>query len=119
MSLPSLVAETGWLEANNWHFGARLSVVRNLSNWVTPDFKWRASVDADFVLHFDSRDQLARLFLDMALQIREEHGEEGYKKLWAGRTGYPRRAVAALEAALNCPPGEPYNYGVRADRPNT
>jgi hypothetical protein len=110
-ALSALVAETAWIERNEWRFGARLSMIRDIPHFVTPSFKWRASVQANFVVHVDSRDELARLFLDAALRIRQEHGEEGYHKLWGGRTGYPRRAVAALEAALATAPGEVEPYG--------
>jgi hypothetical protein len=110
-AISALVAETSWLEDDMWEFGARLSLIRNLDEWVEPTFKWRASVNADTVVRFTSRDELARLFLDMALRVHEAHGEEGYNKLWGGHYGYPRRAVAALEAALNCPANPPYNYG--------
>jgi len=110
-ALSALVAETAWIEDNNWHLGARLSVIRDLPQWVEPNFKWRASVEADFVAHLGSRDELARLFLDAALRVRQEHGEEGYSQLWGGRTGYPRRAVVALEAALSILPQEVEPYG--------
>jgi hypothetical protein len=102
-ALSVLVAETAWLEQNTWGRGARLSVVRNLPNPPEASFKWRASVEADAVFDVGSRDELARLFLDMALRVRQEHGEEGYQRLWGRQFSFPRRAVAALEAALNCP----------------
>jgi hypothetical protein len=105
------VAETAWIEQNDWHIGARLSVVRDLHHFVQPSFKWRASVQADVVVHVGSRDELARLFLEAALRVREEHGEGGYHKLWGGRLGFPRRALAALEAALSTVPHEVEPYG--------
>jgi len=97
-----LMAETAWIEDNDWVHGARLSVIRDLPKRVEPNFGWRASVEADAVVDVESRDELARLFLDMALRVQSEHGEDGYRQLWAGGLGYPLRAVAALEAALNC-----------------
>jgi hypothetical protein len=110
-ALSALVADTSWIENDDWHSGARLSVIRNLSGWVEPSFRWRASVEAEAVFHLESQDELARLFLDMALGVRQEHGEDGYEKLWAGQRRYPRRAVTALEAALALPADTPYNYG--------
>jgi hypothetical protein len=105
-ALTALVAETAWIEDNDWRSGARLSVIRDLPSSIEPDFRWRASVEADFVANLDSPDELARLFLDVALRVREEHGEEGYHKLWNGMAGFPRRAVAALGAALSTTPHE-------------
>ena len=110
-ALSAVVGETSWIEDNNWVSGARLSVIRDLQSWIEPSFHWRAAVDADFVIDVGSRDEMARLFLEMALRVRAEHGEDGYEELWAGRLRYPRRAVAALEAALNCAAGSSYNYG--------
>jgi hypothetical protein len=106
-----LVGETAWLQDDSWHRGARLSVVRDLSERVEPTFQWRASVQADFVLELASRDELARLFLDAALEVRREHGEQGYREQWGGALGYPTRAVAALEAALLTAPHEVVPYG--------
>ena len=111
-ALSALVAETSWIENNDWCSGARLSVIRDLPGWIEPSFKWRASVEADAIISVGSRDELARLFLDMASRLLQEHGEDGYEKLWGGQRPFPRRAVVALEAALNCPTSPPYNYGV-------
>ena len=110
-ALTALVAETAWTDGNDWHQEARLSVIQNLQTPIEPTFEWRESVEADFLFSVSSRDELARLFLDAALRVWEAHGAEGYRQLWGGRMGFPRRAVAALEAALNCPPDLEYNFG--------
>jgi hypothetical protein len=99
-----LVAETGWWEDGAWLRGARLST------FLGPEFgegepTWKMAHETPraFVVDCGSRDELARVFLDAAISVRENHGEDGYHKLWNGQLGYPRRAVAALEAALALP----------------
>ncbi|HVF37989.1 MAG TPA: hypothetical protein VNA29_08635 [Sphingomicrobium sp.] len=105
-----LIAETGWWEGNDWHQGGRLSVVREVPSEFEPNWNWRQTANAESFFDVQSRDDLARLFLDLALRVREEHGEEGYSKLWCGQLGFPRRSVAALEIALSTPPSEVKPY---------
>ena len=109
-TLTAVAAQTSWIESNTWSPGARLSVIREIAHPFEPTGSWLNSQTPDFELDFDSRDALARLFLDCALKVREEHGEEGYRKLWGGQFGYPTRAVAALQAALSTAPQEVRPY---------
>ena len=106
-----VLAETAWLQDDQWHSGARLSVARELPSFFEPTADWRASAQRDFIVELKSSDELARLFLDAALEVRREYGEEGYQQTWNGAAGYPRRAVAALEAALSAAPLDVVPYG--------
>ena len=97
-----LIAETGWWEQDEWQSGARLSTFPG-PEFADAEPTWRMAHEAprDFVMHCASRDELARIFLGAALSVLERHGEAGYADSWNGRRGFPRRAIAALKAALD------------------
>jgi hypothetical protein len=107
-----LIAETGWWEDGKWNRGARLSSYESPKS-PGGRLTWNQVHESsrDFIVTVDSRDQLAQLFLDAARRVLEKYGEDGYRKLWSGSLGYPRRAVAALEAALSTQPCEVTPYG--------
>lgn len=97
-----LVAETIWWEDQQWNSGSRLGAIATATDFGDPTPTWRdvRGLKRDFLVHFASRDEMARALLDVAEKIEERIGVEGYSERWTGRLGFPVRAVAGLRAAL-------------------
>jgi hypothetical protein len=102
-----LAAETGWWDDGQWVRGARLSAFAGKEfGGESPTWRTLHESARDFVVHMADRDELASLFLGCARDIFVRYGEDGYSAKWTGEKRFPRRAVAALEAALSTPASE-------------
>ena len=110
--LTVLVAETAWVENNDWILGARLSSFDG-SPFYPTGISRRTIRDArrDFILPVSSGDELATMFLRAGQRVLEQHGAEGYREAWGGRLAFPLRALRALEAALSLPANPANNFG--------
>lgn len=82
---------------SNW-IGHRLRVL------TFPSLNYPPSPESEGETEFEapcSADSFVRAVLGAAQTIWDEHGTDGYDKVWGGPRGFPLRAVSALKAALS------------------
>ena len=95
-----LVAQTGWDEEGQWQTGARIVAFEGWSGLTAPSFEEIQQLDQRFLFDAETGDSISHAILKCAERVLEEHGTDGYSKLWNGHRGFPIRGLAALRAAL-------------------